>query len=68
MARVVRKPSPNRTNFCRMKHKGNLLDPCGATVEFKRSDVQGDPKDGGYVMCPYCKNPIEASTLHWRWE
>jgi DNA-directed RNA polymerase subunit RPC12/RpoP len=69
MARVVQRPkTPKTKEFCRMKHKGNSIQPCGATVEFSRTDIVQDQRDGNYVVCPYCKHGIAEKLLNWRWE
>jgi hypothetical protein len=40
---------------------------CGALIEFDKSDVQADSRDGAYVICPWCRQPplISVALLHW---
>jgi len=38
---------------------------CDSVIEFDRSDVRSDQRDGDYVKCPLCNNYIDSSILHW---
>lgn len=43
-----------------------LKSGCGSEIEFERSDVRSDQRDGSYVVCPVCKAWIDASLLSWK--
>lgn len=63
MARVLQE-GPG-TEVASVRHDGG---GCGALVEFVPGDVQEDPRDGSYVVCPACKQIpwIRADLLLWR--
>jgi hypothetical protein len=61
MARVIKQGKPV-VEVAVIKHD------CGSTVEFERSDIRNDQRDGNYVVCPACKGTpwIGVSTLKWK--
>jgi len=40
---------------------------CGSIIEFSRSDVKSDQRDGNYVICPVCESWINVTNLDWEW-
>ena len=67
MARVmakIMKRAPQKTETARYHHKS---DKCGSDIEFYRSDIHLDARDGDYVICPACESWINVSLLHWDW-
>jgi hypothetical protein len=61
MARVIKQGKPV-IEVAVIKHD------CGATVEFEKSDIRNDQREGNYVICPACKvTPwIDAGILKWK--
>lgn len=59
MAEILKPPRPA---LVRARYKDN----CGATILFEPSDVVVGDRDGDYVVCPACKEWIDASLLRWK--
>lgn len=68
-------------NYCQGEHVARIIKRgevktetakytcgnCGSLIEFEKSDIQGDQRDGDYVKCPLegCGSLINASILNW---
>lgn len=58
MAKIIKRGQDPRTKPVR-----HTCGKCKSVIEFTRSDIHGDQRDGNYVKCPVCNSFINSSVV-----
>ncbi len=53
------------TKHLEIRKAKHRCDVCASLIEFDKSDVQGDQREGDYVDCPVCTAYISSNRLRW---